>query len=248
MNFFQSLAWIQKLENGLPFSDEEAAALRDLPMHILNLKGRQDIVRQGDRPSRSCLLVDGFVCAAKLTGDGGRQITSVYVSGDMPDLQSLHLETMDVTFQTLVSSKIGFIPHEAIRAVCARFPRICAALWRSTLIDAAIYREWVANVGQRRAPNRLAHLLCEIVVRSKAASLTTDNACPLPMTQVDLSEALGMSVVHVNRTLLSLRKDGLITLSRRQLVVLDWTRLREIGDFDPSYLHLSAKQSGGGGW
>lgn len=220
------------------FSEEEVECLRKLPIQIVQLQPGQHIVREGDRPTRSCLVIEGFVCASKTTGNGDRQIASFYIPGDIPDLQSLHLGVMDISFETITPCTVGFIPHEALRRLCEDFPRLAAALWRTTLVDAAIYREWVANVGQRHADSRLAHLLCEMLMRLNVVKLADKDSCDLPMTQTELGDALGISVVHVNRTLQKLRRDGLISFKNKRLTVLDWKRLSEIGDFDPTYLHL----------
>jgi CRP-like cAMP-binding protein len=219
-------------------SEADKHALLQLPMQIIQLRPGQDIVRQGDRPNRSCLLVDGFASASKLTGEGNRQITSLYISGDIPDLQSLHLRVMDITFTTMTDCKVGFIAHEVLREICASFPVLGAALWRTTLVDAAIYREWVANVGQRQAHTRMAHLLCEMVARFRAIGLAPDHACDLPMTQADIGDAIGISVVHVNRIMGRLREEGLIFFKNKKLKVLDWPALVAAGDFDAAYLHL----------
>lgn len=230
---------LRKINTAKLFSEDELECFRKLPIQIVQLRPGQHIVREGDRPTRSCLVIEGFVCASKTTGDGDRQIASFYIPGDIPDLQSLHLGVMDISFEAITPCTVGFIPHEALHRLCEDYPRLGAALWRTTLVDAAIYREWVANVGQRHADSRLAHLLCEILMRMSAVGLAEDNSCELPMTQTELGDALGISVVHVNRTLQKLRRDGLISFKSKRLKVLDWKRLSEIGDFDPTYLHLT---------
>lgn len=232
-------ALLRKLDSAGAFAPDELEALRLLPIQVLPLRSGQYIVREGDRPTRSCLVIEGFVSASKTTGDGDRQIASFYVPGDIPDLQSLHLGVMDISFEAITSCTVGYIPHEALHRLVDTHPRLGSALWRTTLVDAAIYREWVANVGQRHADSRLAHLFCEILMRLKAVGLADGNSCSLPMTQTELGDALGISVVHVNRTLQKLRRDGLISFKSKRLTVLDWKRLAEVGDFDPTYLHLS---------
>jgi CRP-like cAMP-binding protein len=125
-----------------------------------------------------------------------------------------------------------------MRDLCKAQPRLAAAFWRETLIDASIFREWVTNVGRRNAYARLAHVLCELLVRLRAVGLAEDDACELPMTQGEIGDATGISTVHVNRTLQELRGDGLITLKGEKLTVLDWDRLKKAADFDPTYLHF----------
>jgi CRP-like cAMP-binding protein len=228
---------IRKMESIASLSDEEKAALLRLPMQVMHLRADQDIVREGDRPTRSCLLLEGYACRCKTTQEGRRQILSFHIPGDIPDLQSLHLTVMDHTLQTITPCRVGFIPHEAIQDLCHRQPRIAGALWRETLIDAAIFREWMVGIGRRSAHARIAHLLCEMLVRMRAVGLAEDHACELPFTQTEIGDALGLSTVHVNRTLQELRGAGLITLRGGALTVPDWEGLQEAGEFDQTYLH-----------
>jgi CRP-like cAMP-binding protein len=124
-----------------------------------------------------------------------------------------------------------------------RYPRITSAFWRECLIDAAIFREWVMNVGQREAYSRMAHVFCELMVRLRAVGLVEDDACDLPITQAEFADAIGTSTVHVNRVLQQMRADGLIELSGNRLYVPDWEALKKAGDFDPIYLHLKKEQA-----
>ncbi|HLM20878.1 MAG TPA: Crp/Fnr family transcriptional regulator [Propionibacteriaceae bacterium] len=233
---------IRKLESIFTLSDDERQAVLDLPLQVMHLKADQDIVREGDRPTRSCALLDGFACTFKVTAEGKRQITAFHIPGDIPDLQSLHLEVLDTSLATLTRCKVGFIQHEALQDLCDRHPRIAKALWRETLIDAAIFREWTVNVGRREAYARIAHILCELVVRMKAVGLAEGHTVQIPITQNEFADATGLSNVHVNRVLQALRSDGLIILKGDTLQVLDWDQLKQAGDFDPTYLHLQRKQ------
>jgi CRP-like cAMP-binding protein len=230
---------IRKLESqGLALTDEELSSLLDMPVQIETLRADQDIVREGDRPTRSCLVLDGYAAMYKVTPTGKRQIVAFHIPGDIPDLQSTQLEVLDTSLGTLTRTKVAFIRHEAINHVCERHYRIARVLWRQTLIDAAIFREWVVNVGRREALNALAHVMCEFVIRMRAMGLSDGEECELPMTQAELGDAMGISTVHVNRTLQELRAAGLITLRGARLTVLNWAGLREVGEFDPTYLHL----------
>ncbi|MBD2747829.1 Crp/Fnr family transcriptional regulator [Microvirga sp. BT688] len=229
---------IRKLDSIFPLSEEERQALRDVPVQVTVLKADQDVVRIGDRPSQCCLLLEGITQVYKLTTEGKRQIMAFHVPGDIPDLQSLHLEVMDNSVATISPCTVGFIQHEHMRRVCERHPRIAAAFWRETLVDASIFREWLLNVGRREAYTRLAHLLCEFLVRLKAVGLVEDDTFDLPITQVELADAIGTSNVHVNRVLQAMRANGLVQTRGTQLIVPDWERLKEAGEFDPLYLHL----------
>jgi CRP-like cAMP-binding protein len=234
---------IRKLESIFTLTDDERHALQQLPMQMVAIRADQDIVREGDRPSRSCLLLSGFACTYKMTKDGKRQIVSFNLPGDVPDLQSLHLKVLDNSIGTISPCSVGFITHEALQDICFRFPRIASAFWRETLIDAAIFREWVMNVGRREAYNRMAHVLCELLTRLRAVGLAEDHTCDLPITQGEFADALGVTPVHVNRVFQQLRAERLIEMKGDRLNILDWDRLKEVGEFDPTYLHLESNQA-----
>jgi CRP-like cAMP-binding protein len=157
--------------------------------------------------------------------------------------QSLHLTTLDNSVGTITPVKVGFIQHDVLWVLCQNYPRIAAALWRETLVDAATFRRWLINVGRRDANARIAHVLCEMVVRMRAVGLAEGYSCEFPITQNEIGDALGLSLVHVNRTLQDIREAGLIVLKNGQLQVLDWEGLKAAGDFDPTYLHLKDMQA-----
>jgi CRP-like cAMP-binding protein len=234
---------IRKLESVFALTDDERQALETLPMQVAVVKDNQDIVREGDRPSRSGLILSGFACTYKITAGGRRQIVAFTIAGDIPDLQSLHLKTLDISIGTISPCRVGFITHEALREICLGYPRLAAAFWRETLIDAAIFREWVTNVGQREANQRMAHVLCEMLVRLRAVGLAEDHVCDLPITQGEFADALGVTPVHVNRVLQQMRADGLIETKGTQVKIPDWDKLKRVGEFDPTYLHLENDQA-----
>jgi len=229
---------IRKLESLGEMSEADRAALASLPAQVRTLEANEDVVRDGDAPSASCLLLDGFMHRYKVLPDGKRQILALHTPGDMPDLQSLFLRHLDHSLAASVPSQAAFIPHEALRALMREFPTLAELLWRDTLIDAAIFRAWIVALGQRSALSHLAHLLCEVFTRLRAVGLTEASSCNLPFTQAELGDALGLSTVHVNRTLQALRGEGLITLERGRLTILDWKGLAQAAQFDPAYLHL----------
>src|SRR5215217_4554621 len=231
---------IRKLESIAPVLDDEKRAIAALPITVRDLRADQDILRDQDRPSQCCAILEGFACRYKLLPGGRRQIVSFHIPGDIPDLQSLHLDVMDHSLGTVVASKVAFISHEAVRSFLRAHPRIADVFWRDTLIDAAVFREWVVNVGRRDAYARIAHVLCEVYVRLRAVGLVNGQAFEMPITQAELGDATGISTVHVNRTLQELRGNGLISTPKSGRVVIeDWDRLQEAGEFDPTYLHIT---------
>ena len=232
---------IRHLQHMYDLSREERAALERLPMQVAEFGADQDIVREGDRPTKCFAILEGYASTLKLTGPGKRQIMAFHIPGDIPDLQSLHLEVLDITVTTLTPCKVGFVQHDALRELCARYPRLSDAFWRETLVASAVFREWVMNVGRREAFARLAHVFCEWMTRMRAMGLAQGYTCELPITQNELGDATGISTVHVNRTIQRLRAEGLIELTGSKLTVLDWDRLKDVGDYDPAYLHYKAR-------
>jgi CRP-like cAMP-binding protein len=234
---------IRKLESVADLTPKETQAVLDLPMRVEEIRADQDLVREGERPSRCCALLEGFLCRHKTTRDGKRQIMAFHVPGDVPDLQSLHLRVMDHSLATISRSTIGFINHEDFRRLLARHPRLADVFWRDTLIDAAIFRQWMMGIGRKEAYGRIAHLMCELFLKLKAVGLTEGYTFPLPITQAELGDALGLSTVHVNRTLQDLRRDGLLVLKGASATIMDWERLKGVGEFDPSYLHFDRPEA-----
>jgi CRP-like cAMP-binding protein len=232
---------IRKLESLAALSNEEHQAIRSLPVRVRTLDARQDLVRDGDKPSHCCLILEGWVCRYKLLSQGRRQILSFHVPGDIPDLQTLHLQTMDHSVATMKAATVAFIPHENLRELTADFPRIGALLWRCTLIDAATFREWETNLGRRPAFERMAHLFCEMSLKLQAVGLADDCRCPMPITQTDLADALGLTSVHVNRVLKEMRRRVLVKLRSGTLVIEAWDELLKAAEFDPTYLHLEKR-------
>ena len=227
---------IRKLESTTSLSDEDRQAIESLPTRSRVLGPRQEIVRDGDRPSQCCIVLDGWLCRTKMLGDGRRQILSFHIPGDVPDLQSLHLPVMDHTLSTITQATVAFVAHDEFRTLVATRPAIAAALWRETLMEAAIFREWITGLGRRDAMERLAHLFCELYRELRAVGIAADHRCDLPITQAELGDALGLSTVHVNRTLQELRARELISLQGRCLHILDWPGLEAVAEFDPAYL------------
>jgi CRP-like cAMP-binding protein len=228
----------RKLGQIFPLTDAELRLLEQLPVTIKTLAPREDLVKDGDRPITSTVVLEGFACRYKMLPEGKRQIMSFLIPGDICDLQSFILEKMDHAIGALETCKVGLIPHAVVRDITETHPRIARAFWKDTLVEAAISREWLTSLGRRSAYVRIAHLLCEVMVRLQSVGLTQGRSCRLPITQADLSDATGLSVVHVNRTLQQLRAEDLIDLKGNLLVVHDWERLKEAGEFDPDYMHL----------
>ncbi|RXT46542.1 Crp/Fnr family transcriptional regulator [Bosea sp. Tri-44] len=229
---------VLKLETVTPLSEEERRLLLGLPLSVRRFEAYRDIVSEGERTKQCCLVIEGLVCRYKLVANGERQILSLHIPGDIPDLHSLHIEEMDHSLGTLTAATVGFIPHEAVRNVTRASYRVSEAFWREALIDAAIFREWMVGIGRRSATSRIAHFLCEFVTKMKAIGLSDGVTCDLPMTQPEIADALGLSTVHTNKKLRELRQAKLVRIRANRVTVMDWDGLCELGEFDPRYLHL----------
>ncbi len=229
---------IRRLKSTAEPSGGVIRALSDLPFTLKSFEAGQDILRDGERSVHCAAVVEGWLCRFKLLPGGGRQIIAFHIAGDMPDLQSLHLGVMDHSLAAVTPCTVALIPHEALRERTARMPDLAAILWRETMIDAALFRGWVTAMGRRSAYGRTAHLFCELHLRQRAVGLAESRLSPMPLRQTDLADAMGLTPVHITRTLGALRKAGLITLQNRALTIHDWDGLSEAAEFDPSYLHL----------
>jgi CRP-like cAMP-binding protein len=229
---------LDKLQLWLPLSEDDRAEVLALPHNVRTLRSNDFIVREDSKPTHCCLLLSGYVFRQKTAGNGGRQIFSIHMKGDIVDLHNAILRRADHNVQAMTAVKIALIPAQAIRDLAASNSQVGQAMWYETLVDAAIFREWTLNVGRRDARERTAHLLCELAIRLEVAGLGTREDYMLPMTQEQLSDALALSIVHVNRMLRLLAEEQLIERNKRSLRIVDFAGLARIGDFDIRYLHL----------
>ena len=195
------------------------------------------MLREGEPVSNCRLLVRGFAYRQKLVSTGARQIISFHIPGEFIDLQNLMLEVADHNVQSLGNSQVAIVPKAAFLELMAGRAEVRKAIWLDTLIDSSVFREWVVNVGRRDARTRIAHLLCELADRLKSSGVANGSVYDFPLTQEQIADATGLTPVHTNRTLQSLRKDGLISLTASQLEIVDWDRLAELADFNERYLH-----------
>lgn len=229
---------VRNLALRAPLSAQERQALLELPYTLRMLDSGTYIVREADTPSSCPVLVSGFAFRQKVTGEGLRQIVALQIPGDALDLQTLFLDVADHSVQMLTRGEVAFVSRTHLQDLARSHPGIGHALLVKILVEASIFREWVVNVGRRDARTRMAHLLCEIAVRLHAHGLAPDYEYELPMTQEQLADALGLTSVHVNRTLKMLAMEGLVTRTKRTVSFPEWQLLRKAGDFNQRYLHL----------
>jgi CRP-like cAMP-binding protein len=230
---------VRKLEMWGPLDDEDRTAVLALPYTLKEIPAHGYIVREGDRPTHSCLLRAGYAFRQKIVAHGERQILAVQVPGDMVDLQNSVLRHADHSVQALTKIEVAYLPRQAIVELAFSRPQVGKLMWFDTLVEASIAREWMASIGRRDAYTRIAHLLCEFALRLEKAGLGERDRYELPMTQEQLADATGLTAVHVNRTLRTMDESGYITRDKRAVVIRDWVRLSQAGDFNHEYLHLN---------
>lgn len=228
---------VKKLEQFAKLADEDKHALEVATRDVREFGPRQDIIVEGDRPDNVHLILEGWAARYKLLADGERPILAYLIPGDLCDVHIALLNQMDHSIGTLSSCRIAFIPRERMSTLIEGNWRVARALWWATLVDEAILREWLVTVGHRSADKRLAHFICEMLLRAKAVGLTSDDSFELPLTQEELGNSMGLSTVHVNRMLQELRGQGLITSHGKRVIVNDVDRLLEFAEFNPNYLH-----------
>jgi CRP-like cAMP-binding protein len=230
--------FLDRLTSRSVLSDEEQQAILNLPSRVEHVQSNHDFVQIGQRSDHACLIGAGIVGRFGQNPDGKRQNMAFHIPGDKADLQSVEHPTAPSALQALSIATILRVPHVALRAAMARYPALAEALWRDCMVDASILAQWVVNVGRRDAKTRIAHLLCETAVRLHVAPAGGEIVFPFAVTQAQLADATGLTSVHVNRTLMSLRHDGLAEVSSRAVRVPSWSALAAVGEFEPSYLQV----------
>lgn len=233
----------QRLEARSEISDEERTALLALPGTPQKVSAHHEFVRLGEELTHACLVTDGVVARFAQLDDGSRQIIGFHIPGDMVDLYSLMLPRAPSPLQAQSRATILKVPHQALRDLAFNHRGLSSAFWRDCVADGHIVAQWLVNVGRRNARARTAHLICEMAVRYAQIDRLEHGVFPFPITQEQLADALGLTSVHVNRSLRGLRESGLVRLGRGEAAILDWDGLTRAAEFDPGYLHFPAKPS-----
>jgi CRP-like cAMP-binding protein len=228
-----------KLQAFTKLSAADREALERLSKRVRMVDARRDLISEGDAPTHVHLMLHGWAARYKALPDGKRQIVGLFVPGDFCDLNVYILKQMDHSIGAITRLKVAMISPEEMDGLTASYPRVTQALLWHELVSAATQREWLLNVGQRTAYQRLGHLFVELFLRLRTVGMTQHNSCDFPLTQNDLADATGLTPVHVNRMLQDLRRDGLIELERKHLRIPDLERLMDVSMFNPNYLHLS---------
>jgi CRP-like cAMP-binding protein len=234
---------IRKLSNYIDLPEADQRTLDGLYQTPTHVAAHTDLIRDGAAPDRVYLILTGWACRYKVLPDRKRQITDYFIPGDLTDQRIFVLTRIDHSIATMTAAAVVAIPAQTMIDLTGRYPRIAKALWWNTLVDEAITCEWVVNVGQRKALQRVAHLICEMFMRARAVGLSDGLSFDFPVTQADLADTVGLTLVHTNRMLQDLRAKGLIAWMRHRLTILDFDRLADLSMFNPQYLHLEHEGS-----
>ncbi|HEX8257559.1 MAG TPA: Crp/Fnr family transcriptional regulator [Allosphingosinicella sp.] len=235
-------AHLSKLRARDELSEEEERAIRGAVSEVREFPADKTIIRAEQELSVSTLLLDGLMCRYKDLRDGQRQITELHVAGDFADLHSMTLKRLDHNVMTLTPCRAAIVPHDRLKAITEQHPHLTRVYWFSTNMDAAIHREWAVSLGRRAALSRVAHLFCELYVRLGIVGLADDTGYALGLTQTDLAECLGLTSVHINRTLKELRERGLVEFRGGRVTIHDRAGLERVAEFNPSYLYLERRR------
>ena len=236
---------LRKLRYHSPIDPADVAAIRRLRCEMRELTPGEDFVSQGDKPKAAAVVIEGILARYHTLGSGARQYLALHYPGDWPDAQGLFLQHMDHSVCAIGRALVCSISHDQLMRIFVERPTIAFAVWRETLIDAAIFRESITNNSGRHGVARIAHFFCEQFYRAKFVGFAEDNACPLPLTQTELGETLGMSLVSINRHLQTLRQTKAADHRAGKLTVRSWSKLASLGEFDPGYLHQIVPASRG---
>jgi CRP-like cAMP-binding protein len=229
---------IDRFETISALSREDRILFEEVLCTVRSFGPRDNFIRRGDNPSQCCLLLDGQLIQSRITSLYKRQILSFHVAGDLLGLHTLFLGTAQHNISSIGHSVVCFVASDSIRRLLAKSPNLTRILWRETFVEASIYQEWAVNLGGREAISRVAHLICEMVVRLRGANLVRNLSFDLPWTQHDVGDACGLSNVHVNRVIQTFRSDGVIDWKSKVMKIRRWDELVRIADFNPDYLHI----------
>lgn len=216
----------------------EEAVIRAGVREVVRIPADRIVVRARQALDTSTILLSGIAARQKVMRDGKRQITELHVAGDFIDLHGFTLKYLEHDIATLTECTFAAVPHAHLEQMTERHPRLTRIYWFGTNLDAAIHREWEMSLGSRSAIARMAHLFCELCARLDIVGLVQGNSYRLPISQQELSEMLGITPVHANRTLQQLRKQGLMEFARGIVTINDLIALKRVGEFDAAYLYL----------
>jgi CRP-like cAMP-binding protein len=232
-----SNAFVRHLSGYGPLGNDEISLLAGACTNVRELPANFHLIREGDEPDPVFVILEGWACGYKMLPDGGRQIMSFMLPGDFCDIHIAVLEAIDHNIMTLTKARVASLPRAQMETLVRARPALTQAFWWSQLVDQSILRAWIVSMGRRKSLERVAHLICELYIRMRNIGLTDNHECDIPLTQLVLADALGLTPVHINRVLKVLKTAKVMELKRGSLKIIDSAKLAEIAGFDGNYLH-----------
>jgi CRP-like cAMP-binding protein len=234
--------FVHKMNGLAKLTADDVAALERATVQPRRYAARQDLIREGDEPGPMFVVLEGWVCRYKILPSGMRQIMAFLMPGDACDLHIKLLAEMDHSIQSITTAMVATISRSEMQTMMVRHPNIARAMYSAQLVDEGIMRAWIVSMGRRSSTERVAHLICELYLRARNIGLTGEGEFALPLSQLVLADALGMTAVHINRVLKELRLAGAMALKRGSVTILDPGKLVQIAGFDENYLHRRLRQ------
>lgn len=230
-------SFIEKLKRLGPLTAEEVSVLTAATSSPRKHTARKDLIREGDRPGPVFVVLEGWACRYKILPNGTRQVLAYLMPGDSCDLHVGLLAEMDHSLQTITSALVARIERHEMDAILQSHLGIANCMYVSQLIDEGTMRAWITSMGRRTSIERLAHLMCELYVRARNIGVSSEQELHLPLSQGMMADSLGMTPVHLNRVLRTLKAEGIMKLGRNSLTIVDPAKLVTIAGFDDNYLH-----------
>jgi CRP-like cAMP-binding protein len=229
--------FVNKLSGLAELTDGDRLALQKATASPRRYAARTDLIREGDETGPMFVVLEGWVCRYKILPTGTRQIMAFLLPGDACDLHIKLLAEMDHSIQTITAAVVATVSQSEMRTMMQEHPNIASAMYSAQLVDEGVMRAWIVSMGRRSSTERVAHLMCELYLRARNIGLAEGDEFALPLSQIVLADALGMTAVHINRVLKELRLSGAMALKRGSLTILNPGKLVQIAGFDENYLH-----------
>lgn len=240
---YMSNRFVHKMRGMADLTALDVAALEAATKNPRRYEARKDLIREGDEPGPMFIVLEGWICRYKILPNGSRQIMAFLMPGDACDLHIRLLAEMDHSIQAITPAKVATVGRAEMQAMMRDHPNIAQAMYTAQLVDEGVMRAWIVSMGRRSSIERVAHLICELYLRARSIGLTHEGDFALPLSQLVLADALGMTAVHINRVLKELRLAGAMALKRGSVTILDTSKLVEIAGFDENYLHRRLGQA-----
>lgn len=230
-------SFLTRLRQSPGFGPVDLAAITKSTADVRTVDHHGTVVPEGRRDDRIHVVLEGWAAQARILETGSRQIPALFIPGDIANIDALHLPGADYGTVALTRCTVVSFARDELDTAMNLHRGLRDAVYRMMAVEKAIATQWTVGLGRRSARERTAHLLCELFARLHAVGAARPGGFALPLTQEELADVLGLTAVHVNRTLQALRSVGLIRLKDHVLTIPDRDSLAREGGFEAAYLH-----------